>query len=345
MRKKILFVGSFLSHTKGTQSVAEKVSGFLGKYYDVTLVSHYSNQVLRLLDIVFAVCFKSYDVVHIDVFSGKAFVISDVASRIAKLKNKKIVMTLHGGRLHEFYVGNEKRFSDLFSRADTITSPSKFLIDFFANQGVSIVYLPNFIDIDKFAYRGVQNRELSLLWVRAFTDVYHPELAIETLKKLKSRFPDLRLVMVGPDKGTLKRVQELAGRYQLQESIDFVGKVANDALSTYYQTSSVYLNTTRYESFGIAVVEAAACGIPIVSTEVGEIPYLWKDGEEILILEERTPECMASQVEKILTSHSLAEKLSDNARMKAMSLDWKQIEKQWTSLFTELLATKDKYVV
>jgi len=345
MSEKIIFVGSFLSKKKGTQSVAEKISDFLSKHYEVTLVSHKENQLFRLLDIIFTLCFKKYDIAHIDVFSGKAFVISEVASWIVKKRDKKIIITLHGGRLNEFYEKNEKRFEKVFSRANKVLSPSQFLIQSFKKASVHVEYLPNFIDIQRFEYSNIKDRSLSLLWVRAFTNVYHPELAVETLKVLKDSFPNLVLNMIGPDKGTLKKVQSLVKELDLVDSVNFLGKVPNEKLGAYYQSHSVYLNTTRYESFGIAVVEAAACGIPIVSSLVGEIPYLWKDKEEVLICEDRDAKDMAARVQEILNSDELAKSLGKNARKKAEDLDWKMIEKRWLSVVNDVLMKEKTDVV
>ena len=327
-KKKLIFVGSFLAKKKGTHSVAEKISDFMADYYDVSLVSHHSNQFLRMLDIVFSLLFKSYDIAHIDVFSGKAFFISEWASIIAKSRGKKIVLTLHGGRLNEFYHGNETRFEKLFSRAHKITTPSKYLVECFKDLDPDIEYIPNFIDIQKFPYKGLEERK-NLLWVRAFTDVYHPELAIDTLKKLHQHYPDLRLTMIGPDKGKQGQIELYVQARGLEKYVDFIGKVDNSKLSKYYQRHSVYLNTTRYESFGIAVVEAAASGIPIVSCKVGEIPYLWGDEEDMMIIGERKAEQMAQAVKLILQNEAVGEKLSQNARKKAEALDWKHVKQQW----------------
>jgi glycosyltransferase involved in cell wall biosynthesis len=71
--------------------------------------------------------------------------------------------------------------------------------------------------------------------------------------------------------------------WALLEKITFTGPINNTELPAYYSSHSVFLNTTSYESFGMAVLEAAACGIPTVSTPVGEIPLLWKAGEEIML--------------------------------------------------------------
>lgn len=117
--------------------------------------------------------------------------------------------------------------------------------------------------------------------------------------------------------------------------MEITGPVANTALYRYYQTHAVFLNTTSYESFGVAVLEAAACGIHIVSTKVGEIPLLWKDGEEILITSDWSPEVMAKEVIKVWDDEVLARKLSVNARRRAEQFDWNNVKKLWMEILND----------
>jgi SAM-dependent methyltransferase len=85
---------------------------------------------------------------------------------------------------------------------------------------------------------------------------------------LKKNFPQISLTMIGPDKGILNEILLMIKELGLESNIKIIGPISNQELFKYYQSHSVYLNTTSYESFGVALVEAAACGIPIVSTNV-----------------------------------------------------------------------------
>ena len=156
-----------------------------------------------------------------------------------------------------------------------------------------------------------------------------------TLKKLLESYPEATLTMVGPDKGTLDKTKELVKKYHLEKKITFTDKVPNEELLEYYNSHSVYLNTTAYESFGVAVLEAAACGIPIVSTKVGEIPFLWEEDKEIMMCDAHD-EDMAKKVNIIIESKEKAEKLSNSARKKAEMFDWENFVKQkWIKLLED----------
>jgi glycosyltransferase involved in cell wall biosynthesis len=335
--KHHLFVGSFLSKHSGSKSVSEKLKRDLQEEsINIILVSKFQNKLFRLIEILIGVLFYSYEKIHIDTFSGPSFMIAEIATFFGKFRKKRIIINLRGGALPEFYEnGNQKRVKELFQKADIVLSPSMYLQNFFKKNDLEVVYLPNSITNKSFPYDRSNITPFSLLWVRAFTEIYNPELAIHTLYEVRKEFPLARLTMIGPDKGSLGNTISLIEHLNLTENIDIVGPVENNQLFKYYQTHNVFLNTTSYESYGVAVMEAASCGIPIISTSVGELPFLWNDKENILLIDEFDEKVMASAVSRLLASEDLCTKLSEQAKINSAKYDWKNIKIEWIKLLNE----------
>jgi glycosyltransferase involved in cell wall biosynthesis len=332
---KVLFAGNYLSRSKGSLGVSEQIALALPKkLFNVRLTSRMQNQLIRLLDITLVCLGSSYKKMQIDIYSGPAFIIAEVASFVAKAKGIKPILTLHGGMLPEFYQKNEKRIKRVFNRAAYIQTPSLYLKDFFQKQGILISYLPNPIHLETFPYSRKNLKRHSLLWVRAFTPIYNPDLAVKALFEVKKKYPDANLTMIGPDKGLLAKTILLINELELNSSITIIGPVKNDELYKYYQSHEVFLNTTSFESFGVAVVEAAACGIPVVSTKVGEMPYLWQHEENMLQVDNFEAKAFAEEIIKLFKSKELAGKISKNARAKAESFDWEKIKSKWIDLLS-----------
>lgn len=335
MNSEILFIGSFLSSKYGSLSVSEKISSKLSEFgVKVELSSRFSNKVIRLLNIILSICFSKAKICHVEVYSGQAFIITEVASIIGNMLNKKVVLTLHGGALPDFYLRNKERIQEVFIRAYSITSPSRMLLEFFEDKGFKILYIPNSIELSDFPYDRSFIQPYSILWVRAFDKVYNPQIAVLALAKIKDKYPKATLTMVGPDKGVLEDVKQLINSYHLEPFVNITGPKSNSELYTYYQTHNIFLNTTSYESFGLAVMEAGACGIPIISSKVGEIPYLWTHEENILMVDELQPDLFAEAVIRIFESPELEKKLSLNARKRTKEFDWEHIKPQWIRLFS-----------
>lgn len=333
---RVLMIGSFLSKKSGSLSISEKLALYLDSTeVKIRLVSHKENKILRITEVVLSCLLLRYQRMHIDTYSGQAFMIAEISSFIGKKRNKKVILTLHGGKLPEYFSNTPDRVRNVLNRVDHIQTPSLYLKEFFTEKGFSIRYMPNSINLARFPYKRDTVKQFSLLWVRAFTDIYNPDTAVKILYDVKRKYPDATLTMVGPDKGKLTRTKELITRLGLNSSVTITGPVPNNILYQYYQTHAVFLNTTSYESFGVAVLEAASCGIPIVSVKVGEIPFLWKHGQDILMAEDLKPSKFADEIFKIFSDPSLADVLSKNARKKAEEYDWELIREKWIRLLSD----------
>lgn len=226
--KNVIVIGTFLSHKKGTLSQGEKLTQLLN--HNVVLVSKIENKYVRLVHIIFALLFKKYDIGIIEVFSDNAFLITRIASKIIKFRKKKSVFVLHGGRLNEFYYENLKTVAKVFKRCNHFVSPSKFLVEFFKEENFNVNYIPNFIEISKFKYKRDDIMPYSLLWVRAFSKYYNPELAIFTVARLIKDYPQVKLTMIGPDLGSLKSCLKLIKKLNVQDNISIKGKIDNNKL-------------------------------------------------------------------------------------------------------------------
>lgn len=332
--KNILFIGSFLSKTRGTKGISEIIAENLAKeqFYDIKLSSRAENKIARMFLIIWDILSFKGSLIHIDVFSGKGFNIALVASKLINTKRKAIILTLHGGRLIEYSKQYPEKINQLFKKAIRIQTPSKFLQKYFIECGYEIAYLPNPINLDKYPYTYKSTNDYKILWVRGFSTIYNPELAVHILSLVRQTYPQVHLTMVGPDRGLMSNCKTLAKKLGVVKNINFLGSVPNDQLIEYYQSHDIFLNTTSYESFGVAVVEAAASGIPIVSSKVGELPLLWENGQNILFVQKLEDKDFAQEVIRLLNDRELHQKLSYRARKKAELFSWERLKTEWIKL-------------
>lgn len=326
--KKILFIGNYLSEKRGSKGVVEAIVSQIDNH-NFKLCSKFENKVFRLIDFIWSLFFTKYDEIYVDIYSGKAFLFTKLAVLASKIRGKKIIGTLHGGALKEYDQKNKSIVINTIKKIDKLQSPSKFLIHYFNQKKLNVNYLPNPISLINFKYDRSKVIDNSILWVRAFDKIYNPSLAIRIVNDLKKYFPDVKLTMIGPDRGLLKECLQLIDSLNLKNNIEVLGKIPHGELSLYYQTHDVFLNTTSYESFGNALVEAAACGIPIVSTSVGEIPYSWEHEKNIILVNSFETNAFSSAISDLLQNNDLKSSLSLLARKKVQQYDINKIIPLW----------------
>lgn len=338
-KAQILFVGNFLSEVKsGSRCICEEISLRLtNRGWRVLTTSHYNERLRRMFDMLGTIFQKRklYDVASIDVYSGPAFFWADWSANLLRMLRKPYVLVLRGGGLAEFAQKHPHRVKRLLHSAQRIITPSFFLKRELFNLAADIQYLPNGMDLSGYNYVQRKQAHPKLIWLRALHEIYQPEMAVQVLALLKQEFPDIELLMVGPDKkdGSREKMEQTAANLGVTDSLNWIGPVPKSEVPRVLNQGDIFLNTTRYESFGVSVMEAAACGLPVVTTNVGELSYLWEDEKEVLLVSPDHPQEMADAVRRILTQPGLAERLSKNARVKSEMFDWSIILHQWEELF------------
>ena len=340
MSNSISFFGSYLSEHTGSIGPSELIANELkSEGHQTRLVSTNKHFLLRFFTSLYTAFSQKADISFMDIYSSRVILQSYIISKILTYRREKYIAVLHGGGILDRYPVIKKYLEPILQNSQTVISPSLYLQDGLSKHGLKVHYLPNPLNLAIFPYERGHVEKFKLLWVRAFDKIYNPWLAIETLVRVHKKFPEISMTMIGPDMGELNATKRLAEKYGILKLIEFVGSVPNDQLFTYYQSHSVYLNTTSYESFGAAVCEAAATGIPVVSTNVGEIPFLWHDRESILLVKDFSSKQMADCVIDLLNNPELSQKLSVNARQIAEEFSLSEIKLKWLDLINQFTIT------
>lgn len=332
---KILFLGTYLSKTTGTKGPGEFVASKLNEEGHQCLnISSRNNPLFRAVESIWYVLSGVHDVVVLEVYSSRIIYLTYLLSRLIRFRQTHYIAILHGGAIPERYDRIKPFLEPILKHASKCATPSNFIRQFFEARDRQLIYLPNPFPTENFPFSKTHSFPTRLLWIRAFSTIYNPTLAVYVLNEVRKHYPDVTLTMVGPDKGLRRETQDLMDSLDLKHAVEIVGPVPNEQLSGYFQSHSVYLNTTSYESFGLAVLEAAASGIPVVSTPAGEIPLLWQHEKDMLIGENWEPKALAAQVIRLIDDSALAEQLSINARKKAESFSWELIKEKWIKLLS-----------
>ena len=160
-------------------------------------------------------------------------------------------------------------------------------------------------------------------------------MAIHTLDKIKKTYPNAKLTIAGsgPD---LQDLKQLVSRLELSDSVNFTGRVDTQQMPALYQSADIMLNTSRVDNMPNSILESLASGIPVVSTNVGGIPFMVEHEKNVLLVNSEDDSSMAESVQRIIEDQVLREQLIDEGQKLVSKFSWQQVKVHWINAYKEL---------
>jgi N-acetyl-alpha-D-glucosaminyl L-malate synthase BshA len=229
------------------------------------------------------------------------------------------VTTLHGTDIT--LVGTERSYYPItkfsIEQSDGVTTISRYMQDetvrvFGVRNEIRVVH--NFVNIDTYKPSADRNNpERVLLHISNFRPVKRVTDCIRILHTVRKRVP-VHLLMAGdgPERGP---AENLARELGVADSVTFLGK--QDHVERLIPKADVLLLPSELEAFGLAALEAMACGVPPVATAAGGVPELVTHGVDGFAERVGDTEGQARRVIELLTDDALYEQISKNARESA----------------------------
>lgn len=334
--KQLLYIGNNFTQKSKYNSTLTTLSNLLKtEGFNVVISSSKKNKLIRLLSMCWSV-FKyrnTIDYVLIDTFSTSSFYFAVYTSKLARAFKVPYIPILHGGDLPLRLQKSPKLSNKIFKNSHANVAPSNYLKLAFEQEGYKTIFIPNTIEIGNYQYKERTVFSPNILWVRAFDTIYNPQMAIEVLNELKKSFPSAKLCMVGPQKDdSLKFTQQLITELNLDKSITVTGVLSKEEwykLSTNYD---IFINTTTIDNTPLSVIEAMALGLPIVSTNVGGLPFLIEDKKDGILVDNKDVKLMTEAIINIINKPKETIEMTHNARKKVESFDWSVVRNKWLNL-------------
>lgn len=345
---RVCFFGPMIGKHPGRTTTQEFVISELFRgdaKYEIAAVSSSLNRYIRLLDMIFAILRmnRSIDIGILSIYGGPSIIVEQVVSILCWLFRIPMIMVLHGGALPQFSERHPRWVKSTLSRGNVIVAPSHFLaISMQKYSHVPIRLVPNVIHEGDYPFTCRDIVAPKLLWMRSFHEIYNPRMALEVVCRLKEKYPCVRLFMCGMDKGELDSCQRLASSLGIQDHVQFPGFIDAYQKIAYASRADVFINTSRIDNTPVAHLEAAALGMPIVSTDVGGIPYLFEHENTALLVPNEDVGAMVKQIERLLECPTLVTKLSRNGRLLAQRSFWSNVKPAWEEMFVEV-SSRSRY--
>jgi glycosyltransferase involved in cell wall biosynthesis len=168
------------------------------------------------------------------------------------------------------------------------------------------------------------------LFVGSLQPRKEPTVAIEALSLLGDE--ELRLVLAGPDKGSRAAAERAAVELGVADRVELRGHVSQGELAALYRGAACLVFPSRYEGFGLPVLEAMASGTPVVASSAGALPEV--AGDAAILVEERNAPALAGGIERAIADR---ERLRAAGLERARRYSWAETARLTLETYRELL--------
>jgi len=266
-------------------------------------------------------------------------------------KKKPLVLTLHGySTLETVAIGRIKPDSLGFrlmlwmekkavARADAVIAVGKALKDWIIQDlgadADKVFYVPNGVNGEEFRFDKSKGenirRRLSysetdkvITFVKALSEQNGIRYFINALPLIKKRYPNLRLIVLG-DGPLRKEMERIVIKNELSDNVRFIGRVPNEEVPSYLSASDIFILPSiplggAKETFGISLIEAMACELPVIATSVGGPKEILEDGKVQMgkdvgiLIPPKDPKAIADKVIYLLEHPEEAREMGKRAR-------------------------------
>ena len=275
------------------------------------------------------------DVLHIFAAAYSSFLLTPTpAILLARLIGKKIILNYHDGQAED-HLANWRTTLPILRLVDEIAVPSGFLVDVFAKFGFTARCIYNIVDSDRFTFRERNPPQPVFLHNRGMEPLYNIPCTLKAFGLIQERYPEASLTLAhgGPLRGQL---EDMAQAMNLR-NVRFIGIVSQKDSAAVYNASGIYLNSPNIDNMPLSLLECFAAGVPVVSSNVGGIPYILSDGKTGLLFEKDDHKGMAACVFRLLEEEGLALRLIRSARAECAKYTGKAIAARWIELYENVV--------
>jgi glycosyltransferase involved in cell wall biosynthesis len=282
---------------------------------------------------------RKYDVIHIFSASYFSFVLAPTpAMLVAKLYGKRIVLNYHSGEAEDHLTRWRRTAIPTIRLADEIAVPSEYLVRVFARFGLQARAIFNTIETDVFRFRQRQPLRPLFLSNRNLEAHYGVDRVLRAFAIIQRHLPDARLTVAG-DGSQRRKLEQLAEELNLQ-NVEFTGQVDHEKGFELYDAADIYLNGSEIDNQPLSLLEAFACGLPVVTTNAGGIPDIVTNERTGLVVQCGEYERMAREAMRLLQDENLAARIVNQARQGCEKYSWEAVRSKWLSLYDQLIAEK-----
>jgi glycosyltransferase involved in cell wall biosynthesis len=280
------------------------------------------------------------DLVHVMANSGWSWhLVAAPAVWIAHARRVPAIVNYRGGEAADFLERSAPLVRATLARAHALVVPSGFLDGVFARHGLRAQVIGNIVDLERFRPRAAGAAVApSVLVARNLEAIYDIATALRAFERVRAALPAATMTVAGegPERDALVRLRDALG---LADAVEFCGRLDRDAMAQRYRMAGVVLNPSRVDNMPNSILEAMAARVPVVSTDVGGVRFVLRDGVTGLMVPPGEPDLMADALLAVLRDPARGQRLAAAAYADVQQYAWPRVRQRWIDAYAAARGT------
>lgn len=274
---------------------------------------------LRLLHVA-----REYDVLHIHCCSGWGFLPAVVGVTVGRRLKKRLVLTYHGGGGEKFFGKHPRLVHHFLTRTNTNIVLSGFLAKIFDKHHLPYTIIPNIIELDDKQYRSRETLKPNFICTRAHEELYNISCILRAFQKTLTELPEATLILVG-DGSQHEELVNMTKEMGLT-NVTFTGRVDNTEIYAYLDQSDIFLSSPTIDNMPVSVLEAMNAGLLVISSRVGGVPYMIRNGVNGLLFDSNDSNKLAELMLWSVENQAISKAIIQQAHQSVRNYRWVSIK-------------------
>ena len=323
---KILLVCNYKQGVGGISGQVELLQKYLRSEGHTADIFSTKTSILRrlLLPLKLLRAARKYDVLHIHCCSGWGFLPAVVGVSVGRRLKKRIVLTYHGGGGESFFDQHTKLVRHYLTSTDANIVLSGFLAKVFDKHHLPYTIIPNIIELDDKQYRLRETLQPNFICTRAHEPLYNIPCILKAFQKVLTELPESTLTLVGDGSQHAALIQ-MTKEMELT-NVTFTGRVDNTEIYTYLDHADILLSAPTVDNMPVSLLEAMNAGLLVISSRVGGVPYMIKNGTNGLLFDNDDSDKLAELMLWSVENQTLAKTIIQQGHLSVRNYHWENIK-------------------
>ncbi len=272
-----------------------------------------------------------YDILHVHCCSKLGFFPAILALIVAKRLNKRIICTYHGGGAEVFFQNFSWIVKPVLNKMDANIILSGFLAKVFEKHNIPYKIVPNILKNDESYYKKRDVVRPLFISVRSLQPLYNVQCIVKAFSLVKKTLTDAQLLILG-DGSCRQELENMIISLKLN-GVKFVGRVPNSKVYYYLNKADIFISMPHIDNQPMSILEAFKCGLLVISSNVGGVPFMIEDNYTGLLIENDNHKQLADKMIEAVKNQNQTKDIMEAGHQELQKYRWETIRSQLFELY------------